>query len=259
MADFAAAKTNAFMLGEATVMLGPQADLYKLTPTNNGIGLVKNFQLVSDVGYVELTQGVQNNIVHSTMNKSMIRATFEVYEYTSKNLAYALGMDGSGLTTNTVATTLSGAVTGSVTTPATSIDLTSATGLAQGDWILIQGAAQDDIYVTQIASLTGTTATVSPGIPAAVADDSVVRKVTRTALASSVEQPFLSMAAVGKLADGTQVKVVIPKIRVTKGFTMQFDTKNYGNMPFEATVYRPVSTDPVYTGFETRAADIFSV
>ena len=32
MADLGSAKTNSFMLGEATVMIGAQADLYKLTP-----------------------------------------------------------------------------------------------------------------------------------------------------------------------------------------------------------------------------------
>lgn len=259
MADFGAAKSNQFMLGEATVMIGPQADLYKLNPATHAVGLVKNFQIMSDTGYVELTQGVQNNVVHSTMNKSSLRSTFEVYEYTSKNLAYAQGLDGSALVTNTVATTISGATTGTYGTPDTTIDLALATGFAVNDWIMLQGATDDEIYVDQIATLVSTAATLVHGIPAIVASGSAVKKITRTAMASSADQPFMSMAAVGKLADGSQVKVVVPKIRITKGFTLHFDTKNYGNMPFETTVYRPVSTDPIYTGFETRAADIFSI
>ena len=259
MADFGAAKSNQFMLGEATVMIGPQADLYKLNPTTHSIGLVKNFQLMADFGYVELTQGVQNNPVHTTMNKSSLRSTFEVYEYTAKNLAYSMGLDGSSLTTNTVATTISGATTGSFGTPDTAIDLTSAVGFAVNDWIMIQGATDDEIYVDQITALVSTAATLAHGIPAVVASGSAVKKITRSALASSVDQPFLSMAAVGKMADGSQVKLVVPKIRITKGFNLHFDTKNYGNLPFEATVFRPVSTDPIYTGFETRAADMFSI
>ena len=48
MADFGAANTNTFMLGEATVMIGLPADLYKMTPSTHGIGLVKNFQVLGE-------------------------------------------------------------------------------------------------------------------------------------------------------------------------------------------------------------------
>ena len=37
------AKTDSFMLGAATVMIGAMADLYDLNPTDHSIGLVKNF------------------------------------------------------------------------------------------------------------------------------------------------------------------------------------------------------------------------
>ena len=73
------AKTNAFMLGTATVMLGAQADLFDLNPTEHSIGLVKNFNLQVDQTYTELTQGVQNQIVFSVRTGNKVMNTMEAY------------------------------------------------------------------------------------------------------------------------------------------------------------------------------------
>jgi hypothetical protein len=259
MADFGAANTNTFMLGEATVMIGLPADLYKMTPSTHGIGLVKNFQVNSDTGYVELTQGVQNNVVHTTMNKSQVRATFEVYEYTSKNLSYALGLDGSSLTTNTVATTTAASITGSSGTPDVTVDVTSATGLTAGDYIIIQGTQPDEIFVDKIASIASSVLTLTHGIPQALASGAAVKKATGINMASSADQPFLCLAAVAKLADGSPCKFLLPKIRISKGFAAHFGTQNYGNMPFEATVFRPVSTDTFYSEFSTESGRLVMI
>ncbi|MDR3436434.1 hypothetical protein [Telmatospirillum sp.] len=257
MSDFGSAVSKTFMLGEATVMLGAQADLYLLTPNINGVGLVKNFSLKGDVGFVDLTQGVQNQIIDSTKNKSQLNSTFEVYEYTAKNIAYALGIDGSSIVTSTlVATTTASAVTGTVASPDMSLPLTSATEFGVGNWILAQGATADQIYVDKIASIATNVLTLTYGIPDSLASGALVRLATNIDLASTVDQPYLSMAAVGKLRDGTLVRVNVPKIRITKGFTMAFDTKNYGNLPFEATVYNLVQSDPNYANFRTRAAEL---
>lgn len=263
MSNFGTAKTGTFMLGEATVMVGAyganggDSDLFKLNGPQHGLGLVKNFQLKYDTGYVNLTQGLQNNIVDSAMNKSELSCSFEVYEYSAKNIAYALGQNGSLLTNAAVATTVSTAeTTGTYVSPDMSLSVTSATSLTAGSWIIVQGATQDQIYVDLIASVSTNVLTLTYGIPDSLPAGAIVRLAPPQALASTVDQPYLSMAAVGALRDGTLVRINIPKIKITKGFNLHFDTKSYGNMPFEATVYNPVQTDTYYSLFSAQAAQL---
>lgn len=257
MPAFGTAKTNSFMLGEASILIGPQADLRKLNPDDHLLGMVKNFAATNDTGYVELTQGVQNTVVHSTKNRSALRATFEVYEYTSRNIAFSLGLDGADFSTQTVSTALAASVSGSKTTPDTSIDLTSATGFAEGDLILVIGPDDDQIFVDIISGLTGTVATLTYGIPDNLASGTV-KLANDISLASMEAEPFLACVALGNLADGQPVRIEMPKVRITKGFSMNFQTGNYGNLPFELTIYQPVAADPIFTGFETRAARLLT-
>lgn len=92
------AKTNAFNIGTATVMLAPLGvNPETLVPEKNSIGLVKNFTVSSTDQYTDLTQGIQNDIVWSEKTGSEISATMEVYEYTASNLAYSLGLSGNDM------------------------------------------------------------------------------------------------------------------------------------------------------------------
>lgn len=88
------ARSESFNLGAATVMIGPKEKVFDLTPENDSIGLVKNFTFSSNDQYIDLTQGVRNTIVYSVKTGSEVTASMEVYEYTPKNLAYALGLEG---------------------------------------------------------------------------------------------------------------------------------------------------------------------
>ena len=99
------ARSDSFLLGTATVMIGAQADLMNLNVANS-VGLVKNIMLQTTPGFTELTQGVKNTLVYSVMtsNKSMVQG--EMFEYTSRNMAYALSIDGTSLSPSTVASTV---------------------------------------------------------------------------------------------------------------------------------------------------------
>jgi hypothetical protein len=89
-------KTTEFLLSQATIMVGPQAKVFELTPALHGIGLVKNVQVTADIGFVELTQGLANQTVSSVNNMINTKISAEVYEYTARNLAYGAGLDASG-------------------------------------------------------------------------------------------------------------------------------------------------------------------
>lgn len=248
------AKTSAFMLGTATVMIGAQSELFSLAPDTHAIGLVKNFTMTAEPGYTDLTQGVKNQIVYSVMTSNTVRAQMEVYEYTSKNIAYALGLNGGALAAATAVTTLSSGIAALATTAV----VTSAAGLAVGDYIQIQEGTDDKTFFRKITAIVTNTLTLNAAIPVAIANGSAVRKVNAVDIGSKTDQPFLSAKIVGSLADGTEIGILIPKIRITNGFTLGFVTDNYGNLPFEFTVYDLVATDPNYADFSGVQARLFT-
>lgn len=248
------AKTNSFMLGSATVMIGPQADLFTLAPATHAIGLVKNFTISNEPQYTDLTQGVKNQIVYSVMTGNRVRAQMEVYEYTSKNIAYALGLNGSTMTPIAATTTTSAATLAAATT----ITVTSATGLLVGNWISIQEGTDDKIFFRRIVTVATNTLTLNAALPVALISGCTVQKVNMIDVGSTVDQPFLSAKIVGSLADGTEVGMLIPKIRITAGFTLGFTTDNFGNLPVEFTCYDLTSDDPNYADFSNKQAMLFT-
>lgn len=255
------AKTNNFLLGAATVMIGPQADLFNLNPDVHSIGLVKNFALTQDPSYVELTQGVQNTIVDSALNGNATRATMEVYEATTKNLLYGLGLDGSGIAAAGTVYTPTANIAPAAITLTIATDITSA--LAVGDWIQIaQGDSKVHIAkVTAIAFSSPNTTVTFTGFPIPagvtfVAASTKVSKVKLVAVGSKEAQPYLSAKVVGTLSNGELMTILIPKLRVVNGFSLSFTTDNYGNLPFEFTPYSQTSSDPFYASFPNPEAAV---
>lgn len=239
------AKTTNFMLGTATVMLGPTDSVFDLIPATHGVGLVKAVTVTSEPSYTDLSQGVQNTLVYSVMTGNPVRAQMEIYEYTRQNINYALGLDGSLVAFTPAATTLSAAVTAAAST----ISVTSATGLAIGDWIAIEDAAIDKVYFRKITTLVTTTVGFTTPLPNNIPNGSKVTKRGQIDIGSKANQPFLGCKIVGTLANGEPIGLIFPKVRVTKGFNLAFITDNYGNMPFELTMYDLVSTDTLYSQF----------
>lgn len=254
------ALTNKFMLGAATIMIGPQADLFNLTRTNHSLGLVKNFQLQTNPTFAELTQGVKNTLVYSVLNGHTATGSAEVYEYSPKNIAYMAQLNGTSVTPVTAQqTTLSAAVTGSSGSPATTFSVTSATGFAQNDWIIIEDPAfPDDAIVRQIGSIATNVITPTQNIQRNLSNASVVKKMNFTGIASKADVPFYSAMVVGRLADGSDLALALPKIRITGGLNVQFQTNDYGNMPLEFSIYDLVPSDPNYSVFGSTPAAILS-
>lgn len=249
------AKTNNFMLSTATVMLGAPEDLYDLNPTEHRIGLVKNFTLTSEPSYVELMQGVKGSIVHSTMTANPVKAAMEVFEYTAANLAYSLGLDGSAKTTQTANTTVSTIVPAS---PAQStMVLTSATGFTTGKSIIVEVDGSDDNFlVRKITNVSSNTITVNAPLPA-IPVGAKVYAVNEIDVGSKADQPFFACKVTGRLANGADVVIHLPKVRIIKGFNLAFISNDYANLPFELQVYDLVSTDAKYADFLTQNAKLY--
>lgn len=247
------ALTDNFMLSTASVMIGPVEDLHDLNPTDHSIGLVKNFTTSSEPAYTELTQGVKGTIVFSTLTSNPVRASMEVFEYTAKNLNFALGLDGSSVTPATISTTTTGAVAAS---PASKVlPVTSATGITAGKTLLIDKNGDDDFVIRKVVSVASLNVTVDEFLPA-LASGVTVYVVNVVDVGSKTDQPFLAAKVAGKLANGKHVVILFPKIRITKGFNMAFTSDNYGNLPFEFAIYDLVATDPAYAYFGGASAKI---
>lgn len=248
------AKTSSFMLGTATVMIGAQADLFDLNPAEHSIGLVKNFRITGEPQYTDLTQGVKNQIVYSVMTGNTIRASMEAYEYTGKNLTYAVGLEGATVDAQTVATTVS------VAAVATDTDLSVAdeTGFAIGDYVMIQEGTGDQVHVRKLTAVAAGQITFAQPLPVPLSVGATVSKSNVISIGSKEEQPFLAAKIVGELADKTEVVLLCPKIRITNGFSLGFTTENFDNMPFEFSFYDQVTTDPHYAEFAGEQAKLFT-
>lgn len=241
-------------------MIGPQADLFSLNPAEHSIGLVKNFQITSEPNYLELTQGVKNNIVYSVMTSNPVKATMEVYEYTSKNLSYGLGLDGSSLQAKTAAT-LKTAITGDGIIDDVVINAATdnSAQFPAGSYITLQKGGTDVVHVSRVVSATyaagtsDTTIVIEHPIPTGMnfgAGDKVTSNNV-VDVGSKAEQPYLSAKIIGILPDGNKpFAILMPKLRISRGFTLAFQTDNFGNLPFEFTPYELVATDPFYGDFD---------
>lgn len=270
------ARTSSFVLGAATVMLGPQASLLDLTASNHSIGLVKNFTVTAEPEYLDLTQGIKNTIVYSVLTRNPIRATCEVYEFTSKNLAYGLGLDGAALTAFSNEYDLKAAITGNTATPVTTLTFDAADDVTAefpaGAWVSIQDPTNTDnvhyVKLSAAATKTGTAPTITHTLTFAnfgfktgnnMPLGAKVQRVNRTDVGSKTEQPFLACKVIGILPERNEpVGFLMPKVRITRGFNVAFTTDNFANMPFQIQPYDLVATDPFYSEFGAAPVAMYS-
>lgn len=243
------ARSNQFMLGTATVMIGAQADVFDMTPNEHSVGLVKNFRIMAEPSYTDLTQGRKNTTVYSVMTGNVVKATMEVFEYTAKNMSYALGLEGVNLGSSPASTT----VTTAALAAATSLTVDDETGFEVGDYIMIQDGADDQVAVRKLTEVAAGSLTFFQPLTAGVAIGARVRKAHGISVGSKQEQPFLAAKIVGTLADKSPVAIICPKIRITNGFSLGFTTEGFDNMPYEFSFYDQVPTDPFFADFEGQA------
>lgn len=243
------AQSNEFLLSTATIMIGPMEDLFNLNVAEHSLGLVKNVKVSAEKGSVELGQGIMNMPVASITNSIKNSITADVYEYTSKNLAYGLGMSGVLPSTVVAPMTLKTAIIGDDTTPVVAVVGDSATdnttNFQSGDWIMIQERTgdYDNVHVGQLASdatwaTDATTLALATmfGIKAGTSftPGAHIYKMNKLNIGEQTQAPYYGMKIVGVLPNGEQaLPLYYPKVKVLKGFDITFDQGNFGKMPFE--------------------------
>lgn len=261
------AKTNKFLLASATVMIGPMADLFKLNKDAHSVGLVKNFTFGTEPTFLDLTQGVTNDIVASAKTGNGATATWEMYEYTLRNLAYASGLDATSTTFDQASSTvaLTNAITAAAATTITlagdhtSIFPVGALGYIQ--------KSDDYIHVFKVLTSAFATATTTITVSAqyAIPTGMSFPVGSKVGVLKAIDiggydlQANLAAKVVGILPqDGKPVVLMFPKVRITTGMNLSFATDNWSNMPFGFTPYVSTSEDPFYAEFGDRVARLFA-
>jgi hypothetical protein len=252
------AKTSNFQFTMASVLIGPMASQLSLNTAAHSIGLVKGLTVTADTGFVDLGQGVQNQIVATAVNKFAVTAKCEVYEYTSRNLAYGLGLDGTQASQYVPIVSdypLAAAVAAAAT--AATVTANVATSFPINQFGYLQEGTDDvcHVFKTSIAAaFTTTTAITFTGypVPAAMSFDTaggVIGAFNKVDSNPVLANQLFAVRIVGVTSDPTQRPVIIhfPKCKVMKGFTMGFENQNFANLPFEFEPLVPVSSDPGYT------------
>lgn len=248
------AKTNQFMIGDATIMVGAMEDVFDLMPDKHGLGLTKNLALRLETGNVELTQGIAQTPVFSVQNQFTSTGSFEVYEYTARNMAYGLGLDASGAGYDQMTDTGPFLLDAVVAPAATSVTLPTGEGAkwAVGDYLIMQ-QNEDYVFAAKVTAIAADVLTVDretpPDINWAVATTRIFR--ARSVGAVGGQNTYLSMkAAVIMPQNKRPVPVLFPKIRITRGFDLSLGSTDFSNLPFEFQPYPLTPEDDLYSSFD---------
>lgn len=246
------AQTEAFALGSATVMIGAMADLMSLDNAQS-IGLVKNIAIKSAPSFTDLTQGVKNTLVSSVMTGNDVTVEGEVYEYTARNISYNAGLDGTSLVTPT-AKNMPGVVTSATTLTLDPTDAAKLTAGAEGvgDLVMVQSGTDDQVMIRRVSVVSSGLVTIDPALPVSFVVSSAIKvsRCNNVAVGSQADQPFLACKIVGTMANGDEIVILLPKIRITSGLSVAFKTDNFDNMPLAMKLYDLVTTDTFYSMFQ---------
>ena len=264
------AKTSNFQFTTASVLIGPQTSQLVLNSAAHSIGLVKNLNVTTDTGFVNLGQGVQNQIVASMVNKFDVKVSCEVYEYTTRNLAYGLGLDGTQSTTFLPVATdypLAAAVVAGATSATVASDVHTTFGA--GQWGYLQEGTDDvcHIFKTNAASVYSSpnTAISFTGYPVPTGMNfdtaaGVIGAFNRVDANPMLANQYFSVRIIGVTSDSSQrpVGLHFPKCKITKGFAMAFESNNFANLPFEFMPLVPTASDPGYSPDFSLIMSVFS-
>jgi hypothetical protein len=259
------ARTQAFVVGAATVMVGPPASLWDLTP-DNSLGFVKNFVFETNPAYITLTQD-KNRAVASVLTNLDINIGMEVYELTSKNLGYSIGtapieIEEVGQPYDLAAPLEDGSYSLFFVAPESVVN-----SFPVGGWIAIQDMGELDR--THVAEITSHGISQSGDIVmhqidfqqgcAAFSLNSRVMAVNVIDFGTEKQVPNFGVKVTGFLSDGrTPLSIVMPKVRLRDGFDLKF-SEDFSFLPLRFQPMSLLPTDTLYTDFsDGSCARVFS-
>jgi hypothetical protein len=216
--------------------------------------MVRNVTLNQESDQIELRKGIQQNLVDSKKSNVKTTLSAEVFEFSAQNVFYSLsiGNQAVALKRGKLKTAAAGA-TGDDRrehrpAPGRRDDRHLRCGdIPNGATVLLQipGNGQND-YVLPVRVTAATTVAARATTPSRSAIPAgmnfpvgtKVWVVNEIGVASTAEQDFFKVKVVGTLSNNERpVTLILPKVKITKGFQIQFDEGNYTSMPFEFAPY----------------------
>lgn len=241
----ASAKTDAFILNEATIMLGPLGLALDLTEEEHSIGLFKDLQVQNSRSYTDLKQGVRQDIIQSVLTADDWSFTSQGAEFSPRQLAYYLGQDGSKFTTEKTSTTT---LSAPVAEAASQITVASGTGFAVGNYINISQAGDNNGLIFKIEAITANSITLDRPTVAAFVQGAVVYKLNalRSASESCTGSNYYSCKIVSQTVGCEPIIIVLPKIQITSGLNLNFGASDFMMTPLEFKTLASLPTDASY-------------
>lgn len=260
--SYGTAQSDGFILQEATLMLGAVGSAKDLTVEENSIGLFKNLQVQNTRTYTDLTQGVKQQVVASALTEDRTLFTGEGYEFTPKQLMFALGQEGYlyDHTTPVVVTLTTAAVVGDST-----ITVSSIAGLAVNDYVILQpNAGVDNGLAYKITAVSGTTVTLDRPLIEAVPSGSKVYKSVLIKSSGSSENNcsgaiYMSAKIVSQKQNCEPIILLAEKVRVSSGLSLSFGVADFSNIPYELTVMALTPSDNGYSDWLAEGENDFTI
>ena len=246
--NFGTALGDGFVLNEATLMIGALGQALDLTEEDHSLGLFKNLAVSNEKTYAPLNQGVRQDTVHQTLTGDNWTISGNGYEYNPRTILYALGQAGYSADPTAPRVKLTVSAPSAVAT--STITVTAATGVAAGDWIVLQstvGAADGLAY--QVESVATNVITLDrPLVAPVVIGDKLVKSVLiQTNDPDSCSGAnYYSAKIVSADVNCNPIVLVIPKLQITSGLNLTFGVSDYSNMAFQGTPMASTRQDASY-------------
>lgn len=246
--NFGTALGDGFVLNEATLMIGAMGSALDLTEEEHSLGLFKNCVVANDKTYQSLTQGTTQDVVAQQLTGDNWTISGNGYEYNPRTIMYALGQQG--YTADPTAPRVRVDVSAPAAVGESEITVTSATGIAVGDWVILSNkTGNNNGLAYKVAALASNVLTLDRALVAAVAvGDELVKSTlidTRNAETCS-GVAYYSAKIVSADINCNPIILVIPKLQITSGLNLAFGSADYASMALQATAMALTRKDAGY-------------
>ena len=239
------AKTNDFFIGDLDIRVsGTLTKAGKLGPADS-IGLLQDAKVTMATNQVKLQAGFPQRTYATAVTSRDMTIEGSLSEFSIANLAMIYG-DTTAFADAATATPVKTTLSAGVIAAATALNVTTNTGFAVNDPIMIYSAdAASDAFVTVVTALVDTDElTIGVAVPRAFAAGAHVAKITEIKLGSSDNIPPLTIQVVGVMPlDGTPFVYDIWKGTISGTAEVAASTDNFGAMSFTLEPLQPTTKE----------------
>lgn len=254
----ASPRSNSFMLSSATIMMAPAftTPVFELQPALHSLGMARDVSIKVDSSLIELKNGIAQTTVDARRTGVSASISATLFEMTAANIQRSMALASATspqvkrgvLTAAAAAAAVSLSINSNPVPGDTNSAITAVGDIPSGSTILIQRINGEQDYVFPTTSTGVATGTGPYTIPIAgtsaiptgmsFAAGANVWILTPIAIANSTADDLFGVKITGTLSNYDRpVTALFPKVRVSKGFQLQFTETDYGSMPLELTPF----------------------